>query len=147
LLLVSRASTNRRPDRAQLAGDHGELYIGVGSNTNAGVPSGIMGSGTMKENYFSGAVLVAHLGHPKFDAAIRYNATDDGDPIAGTGPTGVEVFGAGTRNPYGIWKHSNGNVYATDNGPNADYGSRSTGAFWRQCCVLGLLLLALVSCP
>jgi hypothetical protein len=30
-----------------------------------------------------------------------------------SGPNGVEVFAAGTRNPYGVYVHSNGKVYAT----------------------------------
>jgi hypothetical protein len=70
---------------AGLAGDKGEMYIGVGSNTNAGHPSGIMGSGTQKENYFSGAVLVANMGCPAFNGAITYDAQDDGNPVGGFG--------------------------------------------------------------
>jgi hypothetical protein len=40
---------------------------------------------------------------------------------------GIEVFAAGTRNPWGICLHSNGNIYATDNGPNYSYGDFLTG--------------------
>jgi IPT/TIG domain/Glucose / Sorbosone dehydrogenase len=107
--------------------DFGDLYIAVGSNTNAGHPSGLMGSGQQKENYFSGAVLVAHLSTPGFNGVITYNAVDDGSPVGGFGPNGVEVFAAGVRNSFGLFYHSNGNLYATDNGPNQPYGRISTG--------------------
>jgi IPT/TIG domain/Glucose / Sorbosone dehydrogenase len=104
------------------AGDNAELYIPVGSNTNAGFPGGIMGSGTQLENYFSAAILVANLGRPAFNGFITYDAPDNGNPISGFGPNGVEVFAAGTRNPFGITMHSTGRLYATDNGPNSQYG-------------------------
>jgi hypothetical protein len=64
------------------AGNNGELYIGVGSSTNAGHPSGIMGSGTQKENYLSAAILVAHMGKPGFNGFLQYDQADDGKPLA-----------------------------------------------------------------
>ena len=39
----------------------------------------------------------------------------------------VEVFAAGMRNPFDLVLHSNGYIYATDNGPNDPYGPGSTG--------------------
>ena len=48
--------------------------------------------------------MVAHLADPTFNGAIRYDAPDDCVPIGGNG---VEVFVAGTRNPFGIYLHSN----------------------------------------
>jgi IPT/TIG domain/Malectin domain/Glucose / Sorbosone dehydrogenase len=104
------------------AGDHGELYVPIGSNTNAGFPGGIMGSGRQLENYFSAAVLIANMGNAAFNGFITYDAPNNGNPITGFGPNGVEVFAAGTRNPFGVTLHTNGKVYATDNGPNAAYG-------------------------
>jgi IPT/TIG domain/Glucose / Sorbosone dehydrogenase len=101
-------------------GDKGELYICVGSNTNAGLPSSIMEDAL--ENYFSAAVLVANMGVLGFSGIITYDAPENGNPVTGFGPSGVEVFAAGLRNPFGVFVHSNGNVYATDNGPNANYG-------------------------
>jgi IPT/TIG domain/Glucose / Sorbosone dehydrogenase len=116
------------------AGDEGELYICVASNTNAGVPSKFFKNAL--ESYFSGAVLVANMGVPGFNGSITYDAVDNGIPITGVGPSGVEVFAAGLRNPFGVYVHSNGNVYATDNGPNAspneDYGRISTGCSTSQ---------------
>jgi Glucose / Sorbosone dehydrogenase/IPT/TIG domain len=64
------------------------------------------------------------LADPKFDGAITYSAPDDGIPNGGNG---IEVFAAGTRNPFGICLHSNGNLYASDNGPNFSYGDMMTG--------------------
>ena len=59
-----------------------------------------------------------------FNGAITYTAEDDGIPNGGYG---IEVFAAGTRNPFGICLHSNGNLYASDNGPNFSYGDMMTG--------------------
>lgn len=96
----------------------------IGGNTNAGVPGGLLtGCGEQKENFFSGACLKIDLQHPDFDGHIEYNAVT-GDVTRGTG---VEVFAPGSRNPRDIVLHSNGYLYATDNGPNTDYGKRSVG--------------------
>jgi hypothetical protein len=105
-------------------GDNGELYIQIGSNTNGGVPGPLTGKQIQKENYFSAATLVAYLSDPMFNGAITYDAADNGSP---TGARGIEVFASGLRNPFGIVLHSNGNLYATDNGPNNGYGNMQTG--------------------
>ena len=105
-------------------GDNGEIYIQCASNTNGGIPGRLTGKQVQKDNYYSSATVVAHLADPMFDGAIRYDAPDDGIPIGGNG---VEVFAAGTRNPFGICLHSNGNLYASDNGPNLSYGDMMTG--------------------
>lgn len=68
--------------------------------------------------------MVAHLADPLFNGAITYSAPDDGIPNGGYG---IEVFAAGTRNPWGICLHSNGNMYSSDNGPNYSYGDMMTG--------------------
>jgi glucose/arabinose dehydrogenase len=111
----------------QSTGDNGELYISVGSNTNGGLPGPLSASQLMIENYFSAAILIANLGQPGFNGFITYDKPNDGNPINGFGPKGVEVFGAGTRNPFRVLKHSNGNIYATDNGPNPGFGYMATG--------------------
>ena len=81
----------------------------------------------MTENYFSGAVLVAHIGKANFNGFIKYDKTNDGTPISGFGPDGVEVFASGLRNAFGIVMHSNGKLYATENGPNKGFGDMATG--------------------
>jgi glucose/arabinose dehydrogenase len=105
-------------------GDHGELYIQVGGSTNAGVPGQLSGTRLLKENPLSAATIVAYLSDPEFDGNIAYSADDDGYVV---GNKGVLVFASGQRNSFDIMLHSNGNLYATDNGPNAGYGRRSTG--------------------
>jgi hypothetical protein len=108
-------------------GNNGELYITVGSNTNGGIPGELSGDKLLKDNYFSAAVLVANLGEPNFNGFITYDARDNGNPITGFGPNGVEVFASGFRNSYGIIMHSNGKLYATENGPNTGFGEMATG--------------------
>jgi IPT/TIG domain/Glucose / Sorbosone dehydrogenase len=81
----------------------------------------------MRENYFSSAILVAHLGKIDFNGFISYDAVNDGTPTVGFGPSGVEVFASGLRNPFGVTMHSNGKIYATDNGPNVGFGDMATG--------------------
>jgi large repetitive protein len=84
------------------------------------MPGQLSGSLLQKENYYSAATLVAYVKDPSFDGIITYDAEDDGAPISGTG---IEIFSSGTRNPFGIVLHSNGNLYGTDNGPNLGYGT------------------------
>ena len=105
-------------------GNKGELYVNLGSNTNGGVPGSLSGSGVMKENYFSASTIMASLSDPLFDGFIEYDALDDGSPIKFFG---ISVFAPGLRNPFGLTLHSNGNLYATDNGPNTGYGRMKNG--------------------
>jgi Glucose / Sorbosone dehydrogenase/IPT/TIG domain len=108
-------------------GNDGELYINVGSNTNGGIPGELSRNLLMSENYFSAAILVANMGRPTFNGFITYDAKNNGNPVNGTGPNGVEVFASGLRNSYGIVLHSNGKLYATENGPNPGFGDMATG--------------------
>ena len=105
-------------------GNKGELYINIGSNTNGGAPGLLSGSGKLKESYFSASAVVVDLSHPLFDGFIEYDALDDGSPI---NFFGVSLFATGLRNPFGLTLHSNGNLYATDNGPNSGYGKMKIG--------------------
>jgi glucose/arabinose dehydrogenase len=100
----------------RVTGNKGQLFIAVGSNTNGGIPGELSSSRIMKDNFFSSAILVANLGKPNFNGVLTYSAPIDGDPITGYGPNGVEIFAPGLRNPYGIFVHSNEELYTTDNG-------------------------------
>lgn len=104
-------------------GNNGELYISVGGNTNGGRPGKLSTSGLQKEGYLSASIVRANLRDPNFNGTIVYTADDDGDMIA----NGIEVFANGIRNAFGLTLHSNGNLYATDNGPNVQYGNMLTG--------------------
>lgn len=86
----------------------------------AGIPGELSGSQKMNENVFSAAALVAHVGRPDFNGDITYSKPDNGDIVSGGGASGVELFATGLRNPYRILLHSNGKLYATDNGPNEE---------------------------
>ena len=93
-----------------LFGDQGELYFCLGSNTNGGVPGKLSSTLKLKENFLSGAINVAYLSHPDFNGNIQWSAPDDGNMIA----KGIDIYAAGTRNPYSIVLHTNGKLYATD---------------------------------
>jgi glucose/arabinose dehydrogenase len=104
-------------------GDNGELYFSIGASTNGGIPGELSSSQKLQENFLSAGINVAYLSHPDFDGFIRWTSTDDGNMVA----KGIEPYGMGLRNSYGMVLHSNGNLYATDNGPNEGYGKMSTG--------------------
>ena len=93
--------------------DAGRLFIAQGSSTDAG----LAGLG-WPETPLSSAILVADINAPGFDGTITYSpsgppADDDVDQAGGD----VAVYAPGLRNPYDLVLHSNGNIYATDNGP------------------------------
>ena len=104
----------------------GTPYIAHGSTTNAGIntPAGPLFE--QEEVPLSGAVLVADPSAPLFDGNVTYSPagvySSTVDQVSGD----VSVYAAGLRNPYDIVVHSNGNIYVTDNGPNAGLGGGST---------------------
>jgi glucose/arabinose dehydrogenase len=104
-------------------GDNGEIYFAIGSNTNGGLPGPLSTSRLLKENYLSGAIVVAYVNHPDFQGHIKWTAEEDGDMIA----SGIDIYAHGVRNAYSILRHSNGNMYTSDNGPNVGYGRMMTG--------------------
>lgn len=95
----------------------GRLLIAQGSATDAGLRGPL--ANDWAESPLSAAILIADVGAPGFDGAITY--TPPGPPTTDTiDKTGgdVDVFAPGLRNPFDLVVHSNGNVYATDNGPS-----------------------------
>jgi IPT/TIG domain/Glucose / Sorbosone dehydrogenase len=104
-------------------GDDGALYFTSGSHTNGGIPGPLSSSRILKENFLSASISVAYVNHPQFNGTIQWSAPDDGNMIA----KGIDVFAPGVRNSYSVTIHSNGLMYATDNGPNVEYGPMSTG--------------------
>lgn len=105
-------------------GDNGELYIQVAGNTNSGVTGRLSTTRQLKDSVLSASTVVAYLSDPKFDGKLVYDAKDDGNLVGGYG---VEVFAYGQRNSYDIVLHSNGKLYATDNGPDKNFGDRANG--------------------
>ena len=93
--------------------DTGRLFIAQGSSTDAG-----LADASWPETPLSAAILVADINAPGFDGAITYSppgppADDNVDQMSGD----VAVYAPGVRNPYDLVLHSNGLIYATDNGP------------------------------
>jgi glucose/arabinose dehydrogenase len=114
--------------------DNGDLLIAVGGNTNAGVRDGQMGD--LPESPHSGAILKAFTSRPSFDGTVTLldrqtlQVIDDqrfGEAAIVAPGCQLEVFAPGVRNPFDLLLHSNGYIYATDNGPNLGYGPASTG--------------------
>jgi hypothetical protein len=114
--------------------DDGDLFISVGSMTNAGVLDSHMGG--LPESPLSAAVLKARLSKPGFSGAITYTETATGLPnadqrsgeLVDVAPgANVALHASGLRNAYGLVYTTRGQLYATDNGPNAGFGAASTG--------------------
>ncbi|MGB2694265.1 MAG: flexitail domain-containing putative surface protein, partial [Dehalococcoidia bacterium] len=93
----------------------GKLYIAQGSQTDSGIVEG----GNWPETPLSAAILVADVSAPGFNGAITYSpaGVPADDNVNKTGGD-VSVFAPGTRNPFDLLVHSNGKIYATDNGPS-----------------------------
>jgi glucose/arabinose dehydrogenase len=96
--------------------NEGRLLIAQGSSTDSGLAN--PGFATYwNETPLSAAILVADVHAPGFDGDITYSdGPPDHDNIDQTGGD-VSVFASGTRNPYDLVVHTNGLIYATDNGP------------------------------
>lgn len=113
--------------------NNGDLLIAVGGNTNAGVKSTPIGD--IPESPLSGAIIMARTSDPGFDGAVTYEVTDTmiptNDQVLGevSSQTGgdLSMHASGIRNPYDLLLATNGQLYATDNGPNGGFGPRSTG--------------------
>ncbi len=111
---------------------NGDLFICSGGNTNAGVTWPLMGD--VPESPLSGAILKAFTSRATFNGQVEYRDRATAQPIddqrfgeaAILAPgIDVEVFAPGLRNAYDLVVHSNGYIYATDNGPNDFFGPAS----------------------
>ncbi len=93
-------------------GPDGQLYIAAGGNTGGGAPN-VLGTefGDRAEQPLSSALLVADVNGMGFNGDCDNMA----DPY---GPPGCDVmtYCTGLRNTYDFVCHSNGSIYAPDNG-------------------------------
>ncbi|HED65871.1 MAG TPA: hypothetical protein ENJ09_09995 [Planctomycetes bacterium] len=114
--------------------NNGDLFIAVGSNTNAGVRA--PGSGNLPESPLSAAILKAFTSKPGFNGTITYSNSSTGQPsddqvegeeVDVDPGVDVVVHAPGHRNPYGLLYTTQKRLYATDNGPNIGFGAASTG--------------------
>lgn len=103
---------------------YGGLLISSGGSTNAGVSSPNDFLGGIPDSPLSGAILLAPVQKRNFNGDITY--TYPNKPAKSVVRSGnVKVYASGVRNSFGICVHSNGKIYATDNGSNRRYGARS----------------------
>ncbi len=112
--------------------DNGDLLLCVGGNTNAGVKAGPLGD--VPESPLSAAILRAFTSRPGFNGTILYQDTatgvyvDDqvfGEQVDVAPGVDIEVYAPGFRNSLDMVLHTNGYMYATDNGANAGFGPAS----------------------
>ena len=95
----------------------GRLFIAQGSNTDAGIPDPPGDELYWPESPLSAAILVASIHAPGFDGALTYDPPGEPvdhnvDLVSGD----VAVYASGLRNAYDLVLHSNGHIYATENG-------------------------------
>jgi N-acetylneuraminic acid mutarotase/glucose/arabinose dehydrogenase len=108
---LPRAKANHSVNSLRFGPD-GRLYIAVGGNTGAGAPNTATTEfGDMEEQPLSAAIVVADVFAPGFDGTC-HNTSD----IFGPAPCDVDTYATGLRNSYDFIFHSNGSMYATDNG-------------------------------
>lgn len=104
----------------------GSLLVAVGGTTNAGVHTDGDNLGGVPESPFSGSIVRINTISASFDGSIKYaGRVDPGTATVSSGT--AEVYASGLRNVYGITLHSNGKVYAMDNGPNMGKGYGASG--------------------
>ncbi|MCI0856767.1 MAG: PQQ-dependent sugar dehydrogenase [Chloroflexi bacterium] len=107
-------------------GDDGRLFIAQGSNTDAGLPGEGPDPDYYPESALSAAILVADVNDPSFNGTLIYNPPGQPldhnvDLVSGD----VAVFAPGLRNSYDLVFHSNGHLYAADNGALGRDGAAS----------------------
>lgn len=103
----------------------GKMLVTIGSFSNAGYSTAEDGVGGVPENPLSASVVEADYRRSGFNGKIEYDQYDD--PGSANVVSGdVELFCTGLRNSFGMIVHSNGQIYATDNGPNTNFGPSST---------------------
>jgi large repetitive protein len=108
---LPRAKANHAVNSIHFGPD-GKLYIAQGGNTGAGAPNEANTEfGTMEEQPLSAAILVADVHSPTFDGSCH-----NPDDIFGPPPCEVVTYATGLRNTYDFVFHSNGSMYAPDNG-------------------------------
>ncbi|HEY0604773.1 MAG TPA: kelch repeat-containing protein [Herpetosiphonaceae bacterium] len=108
---LPRAKANHAVNSLHFGPD-GKLFIAVGGNTGAGAPNTANTEfGTMQEQPLSAAIVVADVRSATFDGTCANTSNIFGPP-----PCSVQVYASGLRNSYDFAFHSNGTLYATDNG-------------------------------
>ena len=107
---LPRAISNHAPNSLHFGSD-GRLYVAIGGNTGTGAPADEPNEfGDRPEQWLSAAIVVADVNAANFDGSCA--PTGIYDPA----PCSVVTYATGLRNAYDFVFHSNGHMYATDNG-------------------------------
>jgi|GEM_PF-2314351 len=125
--------------------NNGDLLITVGSKTNVGIADDRIGG--IPESPFTVAILKAEITKPDFNGNIQYELPADWvapegfsgefNPADSQGFGGdvnvvpgvdVSIYASGLRNAFDLVYATNGNIYATENGANSNFGDVSTSA-------------------
>jgi hypothetical protein len=119
---LPRAIANHSTNNVHFGPD-GRLYIAQGGNTGAGSANdSISEFGPRPEQPLSAAILVADVKAPGFDGSCTPGDDPTGAIMDSTGvasrdvPCDVAVYASGMRNAFDFTFHSNGQMYAVDNG-------------------------------
>ncbi|MCA9979913.1 MAG: tandem-95 repeat protein [Anaerolineales bacterium] len=117
---LPRAIANHATNNIEFGPD-GRLYIAQGGNTGAGASNnGGSEFGSRPEQPLAAAILAIDVKNPDLDKTCA--PAQDPDEMDATGiasteiPCDVEVYASGARNVYDLVFHSNGELYAPDNG-------------------------------
>eukprot|EP01064_Diplonema_japonicum_P009775 TRINITY_DN1721_c0_g1_i3.p1 TRINITY_DN1721_c0_g1~~TRINITY_DN1721_c0_g1_i3.p1 ORF type:complete len:1477 (+),score=462.59 TRINITY_DN1721_c0_g1_i3:83-4513(+) len=118
---LPRAEANHGPNSLHFK--DGKLYLVIGGNSGAGgaitIPTEF---GKREEQFLAAAIVVADVFAPGFNGQCYANGEDPWGKITGCDVTN---WATGLRNSYDFVFHTNGQVYATDNG----LGSFHSGAY------------------
>ncbi len=108
---LPRAKANHATNAIHFGPD-GRLYIAQAGNTGAGAPNSSNSEfGDRAEQPLSAALLVADVYAAGFDGSCANTSDPFGPP-----PCDVTPYATGLRNAYDFVWHSNGQLYAPDNG-------------------------------
>ncbi len=108
---LPRAIANHAVNSLHFGPDN-RLYMSIGGNTGGGAPVAVPTEfGDREEQPLSSAIVVADVFAENFDGSCANNAD-----IFGPAPCDVTTYATGLRNSYDFVFHSNGSMYATDNG-------------------------------
>lgn len=112
----------------------GSLLVSVGGFTNGGAsypgskpPPGSTIKGDALGGVASNPLSAALVSCPWNQVTnIKYDQYVDPEKARIISGTECKLYATGLRNSFGMTVHTNGNLYATDNGPNAGFGDFST---------------------
>lgn len=102
---------------------YGDILVGVGGNTNMGLPYFKLGGNW--ESPMSSAVLIARVSRPSFNGTVVYS-TPDNLRTAVPLTDDVGIYATGVRNPFAMSMTRSGRIFGLDMGPNCGFGNSST---------------------